>query len=200
MNKRMLRAIIPISLVVALAVGVPLLSGCLPGQPAPAPEAPAPAPAPEAPAPAPEAPAPDAYEEYVASLPAENLPVPRETFEQAVEGGELYIYDWAEWWPEEIFEGFSEEFGIEVSRDHFASTDEIKTKFSLYPDTPFDLITGIGIEDTVPLIDLGVAQKMNHDWMPNVVEYMAEDLMEMDYDPGLEYSVATDLYFCAYQI
>ncbi len=42
MNKRMLRTIIPISLVVALAVGVPILSGCLPGQPAPAPEAPAP--------------------------------------------------------------------------------------------------------------------------------------------------------------
>ncbi len=176
-----------------VAVVAALLLGCMPG----APEVPPPVTPPPV-TPPPVEPPPGPYDEYVAGLPAGCLPVPRDAFEQAVEGGKLYIYDWAEWWPDEIFEGFSEEFGIEVSRDHFASTDEIKTKFSLYPDTPFDLITGIGIEDTVPLIELGVAQKMNHDWMPNVFEYMAEDLMEMDYDPGLEYSVPTDLYFCAY--
>ncbi len=53
MSKRMLRVIIPISLVVALAVGVPMLSGCLPGQPAAAPEPAAPA-APEPAVPPPE--------------------------------------------------------------------------------------------------------------------------------------------------
>ncbi len=199
MNKKgLLRLVLPISLIVVMAVALPLFSGCI-GKPAVAPPAPAPeAPAPEAPAPAPEAPAPDAYDEYVAGQPMGSLPVPRETFEQAVEEGKLYIYDWAEWWPVEIFEGFSEEFGIEVIRDHFANTDEVKTKFGLYPETPYDLITGIGIEDTVPLIDLGVARQMNRDWMPNVFEYMAEELMELDYNPGLKYSVPTDLYFCAY--
>ena len=202
MNKKgLLRSVLPISLIVVMAVALPLFSGCI-GKPAVAPPAPAPeAPAPEAPAPeapAPEAPAPDAYDEYVAGQPMGSLPVPRETFEQAIEEGKLYIYDWAEWWPVEIFEGFSEEFGIEVIRDHYANTDEVKTKFGLYPETPYDLITGIGLEDTATLLDLGVAQQINHGWMPNVFEYMAEDLMEMDFDPGLEYTVATDLYFDAY--
>ena len=176
-----------------VAVVAALLLGCMPG----APEVPPPVTPPPV-TPPPVTPPPGPYDEYVAGLPAGCLPVPRDAFEQAVEGGKLYIYDWAEWWPDEIFEGFSEEFGIEVSRDHFASTDEIKTKFSLYPDTPFDLITGIGIEDTAALLDLGVAQPINHDWMPSVFEYMAEDLMEMDFDPGLEYTVPTDLYFMAY--
>jgi len=176
-----------------VAVVAALLLGCMPG----APEIPPPVTPPPV-TPPPVEPPPGPYDEYVAGLPAGCLPVPRDAFEQAVEGGKLYIYDWAEWWPEEIFEGFSEEFGIEVIRDHFASTDEVKTKFNLYPDTPFDLITGIGIEDFVPLLDIGVLREMNHDWMPNVFEYMAEDLMELDYDPGLEYSVATDLYFDCY--
>ena len=50
-KKGLLRLALPISLIVAIAVALPLLSGCLPGR---APEAPAPA------APAPEAPAPEA--------------------------------------------------------------------------------------------------------------------------------------------
>lgn len=45
--------------------------------------------------------------DYVSSLPEGCFPVPQDCFEQAVEEGELCIYDWAEWWPEEIYEGFS---------------------------------------------------------------------------------------------
>jgi len=183
-RKALPKLIAIVSLVAMLAVVVPVLSGCLPGRPAVAP--------PEEVAP------PDAYEEYVAGLPAGCLPAPREAFEQAVEEGELYLYDWAEWWPEEIFEGFSEEFGIEIIRDHYASTDEVKAKFSLYPEAPFDLVTGLGISDLVPLLDIGAAQQINHDWIPNVREYTPEELMELDYDPGLNYSVSTDMYFAAY--
>jgi len=184
-RERLPRLLVGIGLVVVVAVALPLMGGCLPAPP-------------EEVAPPEEAAPPDAYEEYVAGLPAGCLPVPREAFEQAVEEGELYIYDWAGWWPEEIFEGFSEEFGIEVNRDHFASTAEVKTKFSLHPETPFDLVTGIGVPDIVPLLEVGVAQQINHDWMPNVREYMAEELMEMDYDPGLNDSVITDMFFSAY--
>jgi len=177
-----------------LLVTLAVLLGC--AAPAPAPTTPAPTtPAPTTPAPAPE---PTAYENYVAGLQEGEFPVPCETYEQAVEEGKLYIYDWAEWWPAEIFEGFSEEFGIEVVRDHYASTQEIKTKFALYPETPFDLIIGIGIVSFVPLQDLGVLQQINHDWIPNVREYTPEELKEMDYDPDLNYSVSTDLYFYGY--
>ena len=146
------------------------------------------------------APAPEkvAYENYVASLPAGCEPVPPECFEQAIEEGELYLYDWAGWWPEEIFEGFSEEFGIEITRDHYADVEEVRAKLSLYPETPLDLITGIGISTSLILREVGAAGEMNPDWMPNVLGYMPEELMELEHDPGLKYSIPTDLYFTCY--
>jgi spermidine/putrescine transport system substrate-binding protein len=187
MNKKgLLRSVLPISLIVVMAVALPLFSGCI-GKPAVAP-----------PAPAPEAPAPDAYDEYVAGLLAGEFPVPRETYEQAIEEGKLYIYDWAEWWPDEIFEGFSEEFGIEVIRDHFASGDEVKTKFNLYPETPFDLILRPGEDLIFPLREAGALQQINHDWIPNMVEYIPERFMEIEYDPGWKYSIAASVYFTCY--
>jgi len=189
-SKGLSKLLVGIGLVVMLAMSLPLMGGCLP-----APEEVAP---PEEEAPEEEAAPPDAYEEYVASLPEGCFPVPRECFEQAIEEGELYIYEWAEWWPEEIFEGFTEEFGIEVIRDNYASYGEVKTKFNLHPETPYDMVTGLGVPDFVTLLELGVAQQINHDWMPNVREYMAEELLELDYDPGLNYSVVTDLAFSAY--
>ena len=185
-RERLPKLLVGIGLVVAMAL--PLMGGCLATPEEVAPPA----------APAPEAPAPDAYEEYVAGLSMGELPVPRETFEQAIEEGKLYIYDWAEWWPVEIFEGFSEEFGIEVIRSHFASGDEVKTKFSLYPETPYDLILRPGEGLIFPLREVGALGEINHDWIPNMVEYIPEDLMEMDYDPGWKYSVAASVYFTCY--
>jgi len=180
-KRKMSGLIVSVILTIVMVTSIPFMGGCLPTPP-------------EEVAP----PAPDAYEEYVAGLPEGCLPAPREAFEQAIEEGELYIYEWAEWWPEEIFEGFSEEFGIEVIRDNFASTAEVKAKFSLHPETPYDMVTGLGIEDFVPLQEVGAAQQINHDWIPNVMEYTPEKLMEMEYDPGLEYSVITDMYFVGY--
>ncbi len=140
----------------------------------------------------------DPYEEYVARLQEGEFPVPREAFEQAVEEGELVIYDWAGWWPEEIFEGFSEEFGIKIIRDHFASMDGVRAKFSLYPDAPYDLVISQGVQDFFLLKEIGALQQMNHDWIPNVREYTKEELLEMDYDPDLKYSVITDWTFLNY--
>ena len=191
MNKKgLLRSVLPISLIVVMAVAMPLFSGCLPTPEEVAPPAPPEEVAPPAP--------PDAYEEYVAGLSMGELPVPREAFEQGREEGQLNLYDWAEWWPEEIFEGFSEEFGIEVIRDHFASMDEVRTKFTLYPETPYDLVISQGVQDFFLLKEIGALQQMNHDWIPNVREYTKEELLELDYDPDLKYSVITDWTFLNY--
>ena len=71
------------------------------------------------------------YEEYVDSLPEGCLPVPRECFEQALKEGQINTFEWAEWWPEEIYTEFEKEFGIKVVRDYFASEDEAIAKFKL---------------------------------------------------------------------
>jgi spermidine/putrescine-binding protein len=80
----------------------------------------------------------DTYDKYVASVPQGCEPVPRECFEQAVAGKTFAMYDWAAWWPEELYEGFSQEFGIEIVRDNYPDLDTALAKFRLNPDTPYD--------------------------------------------------------------
>lgn len=138
-----------------------------------------------------------AYEAYVSSLPQGSFPVPQDCFEQAVEEGELCIYDWAEWWPEEIYEGFSQEFGIKIVRDNFADLDEMLAKFKLNPETEYDCILP-DVRAFSQMKELGVLQQLNHDWIPNVNAYLPEATKEAWYDPGYQYAVATELVFTAY--
>ena len=139
----------------------------------------------------------DPYQEYVASLPEGCFPVPRDCFEQAVEEGELDIYDWAEWWPEEVYQGFSEEFGIKIIRDNFASTDEVLAKFKLNPQLEYDFVLP-DLRAFCQLRELGVLQELNHDWLPNVEAYLPEASKEAWYNPNYEYGAPWDICLTAY--
>ena len=133
-----------------------------------------------------------AYDKYVASLSEGEYPVPCECFEQAQEEGELNIYDWAEWWPEEIYTDFEEEFGVKIVRDNFASEPEVVAKFKLNPEMPYDMITGVAIRSVIQIMQLDVLQEINHDWLPNVSAYIGKEFTEFEYDPGAKYSVFSD--------
>ena len=44
-----------------------------------------------------------------------NFPVPKKCMEQVrKEGNELYVYNWSEWWPNELFQNFTKEFGVKI--------------------------------------------------------------------------------------
>lgn len=137
----------------------------------------------------------DPYEEYVAGLPGGSFPVSPECFGQAMDEGELLIYEWPDWWPEEVYEGFSEEFGIKITRDAYATAAEVRTKFALAPETPFDLVCAMGIEDVISLSKVGAAGTINPDWAPNVWKYIPGKYLEL----APKYSsVAYHLFFTAY--
>jgi len=127
------------------------------------------------------------------------FPVPEECMEQVrKEGSKLYIYDWAGWWPEEIYEGFEKEFGIDIVRDNFADMDEMFTKFKLHPEAKYDL--------TLPeprvfmeMKKLGLLQKINWNWLPNVKRYLADRYKKSPiYEPGLPYGVPSEDSFLGY--
>ena len=139
------------------------------------------------------------YEKYVSSLPKGSEPVPRECFEQAMKEGQFNIYDWAEWWPEEMYENFSKEFGIKIVRDNFADYDELVTKYKLNPKLAYDF--------TLPdprafkqLELLGVVGELNHDWIPNVNKYLREDIKSSKFDPGYKHTVIVYLSLNGYAI
>jgi spermidine/putrescine transport system substrate-binding protein len=116
-----------------------------------------------------------AYDDYVSSLPTGYEPVPKECFEQAMKEGQVIFYDWAEWWPDKIFEDFTKEFGIEVRRDHFSSHAEVISKFKLHPETEYDLVVGMGTEGLERIVALDLASEINWNWAPNVNRYLPKE-------------------------
>jgi len=119
----------------------------------------------------------DAYENYVASLPEGCFPVPRDCYEQAMQEGELIFYNWAEYWPEELFEGFAEEFGIKVTFDYFASNAEAVTKFKLAPE--IDYTASFADQRSFWQMNaLGVCQDLTLEWIPNVQQYTPKWVLE----------------------
>ena len=125
--------------------------------------------------------------------------VPQEVMDQVKkEGGKLAIYDWAEWWPEKLFTDFEKEFNIKITRDHFASTDEMMTKFKLNPKTPYDLVLGTGPNNIMKMAPLGLIRKLNYKWLPNVNAYLMDDFKTSDFDPGNQYHVPSALYMVTF--
>ena len=128
-----------------------------------------------------------------------DFPVPKECMDQVrKEGNKLFIYDWAEWWPEELFKNFTKEFGVQITRDHFADTEEMITKFKLNPKTPYDLVTGAGPSGAVRLNKLGVLRELNHDWLPNVDAYLMDEYKNMDFDPGNHFQLIDTMFLTTY--
>lgn len=139
------------------------------------------------------------YEKYVASLSEGEYPVPQECFEQAREEGELHIYDWAAWWPEDLYTDFEEEFGIKIVRDNFGDFDEARTKMLLHPSIEYDIIQ-VPPRTLVELRDVGIVIEYNHDWIPNVNKYLKPGWANREWDPGYRYGVPTAMGMDAYSI
>ncbi len=141
----------------------------------------------------------ETYEEYVASVPKGSEPVPRECFEQAVKGKTFAMYDWAAWWPEELYKGFEEEFGIKIVRDNYPDLDEALAKFRLNPKTPYDYWL-TNPKSVWYMKNWDLLETLNHDWVPNVNRYMAEDIKNASWDPGYKHTVLTTLGYDAYVV
>ena len=114
------------------------------------------------------------------------------------EGNKLNIYDWAEWWPDELFENFSKEFGVKVVRDHYADTEEMVTKLKLNPDTPYDLILGAGAVDAVRLHEMGLLKDLNHAWLPNMTAYLKDEYKNLPFDPGNKFQFADSIFYTTF--
>ena len=139
------------------------------------------------------------YEAYVASIPKGCEPVPRECFEKAVAGKTFAMYDWAAWWPEDLYKGFEEEFGIKIVRDNYPDLDEALAKFRLNPKTAYDYWL-TNPKSLWHMKNWNLLEKVNHAWIPNVNRYMAEDIKNASWDPGYNYCVLTTLGYDAYVV
>jgi len=128
-----------------------------------------------------------------------DYPVPKACMDQVKkEGSELYIYNWAEWWPEALFENFTKEFGVKIIRDYYAATEEMVTKFKLNPNAPYDLVLGAGPHDALRLYKMGTLRELTHAWLPNVTAYLKDEFKTQSFDPGNKFQIADSIAFTTY--
>ena len=119
-----------------------------------------------------------------------DYPCPKDCMDQVKkEGGKLFIYNWAEWWPEELFSNFSKEYNIDITFDYYADTMEMEAKFKLNPNTPYDLVLGAGPSNVMTMRGQRLIQKLNHDWLPNVTAYLMDDYKNRAFDIGNHYQI-----------
>ncbi|MEJ2364158.1 MAG: hypothetical protein P8017_05665 [Deltaproteobacteria bacterium] len=109
------------------------------------------------------------------------------------------MYDWAAWWPEQIYKNFEKEFGIKIVRDNYPNLDEALAKFRLNPKTPYDFWL-TNPKSVWYMKKWNILDRIHHDWIPNVNRYLAEDMKNASWDPGYNYTVLTTLGYDAYVI
>ena len=128
-----------------------------------------------------------------------DYPVPQECMDQVrKEGNKLFVYNWAEYYPQELYKSFEKEFGIKIVEDYYADADEMATKFKLNPKTPYDLVFGGGIRHSVKLNLMGLVRQLNHDWLPNVDAYLMDEFKNMAFDPGNRFQIPGYRYHVVY--
>ncbi|MCF8068177.1 MAG: spermidine/putrescine ABC transporter substrate-binding protein [Desulfobacterales bacterium] len=124
-----------------------------------------------------------------------DFPVPQECLDAVKkEGSKLYVYNWAEWWPQELFDNFSKEFGVDVIFDYYSDTEEMVAKFKLNPKSEYDIVLGASPANAMVLRPMGVVTNLNYDWLPNITEYMIEGYTKRTFDPGNKYQIPDSGY------
>jgi len=104
----------------------------------------------------------------------------------------LYLYTWADFFPEQVLQDFTKETGIEVKQTNYDSVVIPETKL-MAGSTGFDLVLTAGF--TIPrLIQAGVLREIDHDQVPNIANidpaFVKRQLALTD--PEMRYAIPLD--------
>jgi putrescine transport system substrate-binding protein len=104
----------------------------------------------------------------------------------------LYLYTWADFFPEHVIKEFTKETGIEVKQTNYDSVVIPETKL-MAGSTGFDLVLTAGF--TIPrLIQAGVLREIDHDQVPNIANidpaFVKRQLALTD--PEMRYAIPLD--------
>lgn len=100
--------------------------------------------------------------------------------------GELVIFNWTEYMPQEILDNFEKEFGVKVVYTTFASNQEMLAKVRS-GTVAYDLAVPSDFYVQV-MRDEGLLEEINFDNIPNFKNISA-DWKSLSYDPNNKYSV-----------
>lgn len=101
-------------------------------------------------------------------------------------GGELNLFAWSEYIPQEVLDGFTKETGIKVNYETYASNEEMMSKL-LAGGARYDLIqpSEYAVE---ALIKQNKLLPLDHARIPNL-KHIAPEFRNQAHDPELKYTV-----------
>src|SRR5690625_688181 len=101
-------------------------------------------------------------------------------------GGELIIFNWSEYMPDEIISGFEEEFGVDIVYTTFSSNQEMLAKIRS-GTVAYDL--AVPSDHYVQVLqEEGLLNEINFDNIPNF-KNIADEWKNLNFDPDNKYSV-----------
>ena len=99
----------------------------------------------------------------------------------------LYIYNWSEYIPQEVYDRFEEETGIHVVESTFSSNEEMLAKLVAGGTGEYDLI--VASNYVIPaMVEQKLIKKMNTSSLKNMGN-LKESCLGMDFDPDNSYSI-----------
>lgn len=116
------------------------------------------------------------------------LAVPSQPVFAAAKGaGEVVVYNWSDYIPEDLLRDFTKETGIKVIYSTYESNEAMIAKIKLLKGKTYDVVCPSTY--FIPqMIQAGLLQKLDHSKLPNMAQ-MDPRLMHQSFDPNNDYSV-----------
>ncbi len=102
-------------------------------------------------------------------------------------GEKLYIYNWTEYVPQEVYDAFKEQTGIEVIESTFSSNEEMLAKLTAGGGDQYDLVVASNYV-VKAMAEQELIQPIKKEHLKNIGNISAS-VMNQEYDPDNVYSV-----------
>ena len=106
---------------------------------------------------------------------------------KAADKGQVIVYNWSEYIPQDVLDAFTKETGIKVVYSTFESNEAMFAKVKLLRGKSYDVVVPSGYYVDLLRRDK-LAKELDHAKLPNMVN-LDPKLMNQEYDPGNKYSL-----------
>lgn len=102
-------------------------------------------------------------------------------------GEKLYLYNWTEYIPQEVYDAFEEETGIQVVESTFSSNEEMLAKLTAGGTEQYDMVIASNYVIEA-MLEQNMLQEINKENLTNLGN-MSDTVMGLAYDPENKYSI-----------
>lgn len=99
----------------------------------------------------------------------------------------LYLYNWTEYIPQDVYDAFEDETGIQVVEATFSSNEEMLAKLIAGGTSQYDMVIASNYV-VEAMKEQGMIQKIDKNNLTNL-ENMSDAMMGLAFDPENEYSI-----------